>query len=204
MPSRPGESHPEPLTDPDLTLSRHPARATERRLPPSVKNWSSSCYQLAHSDVDDLLPLLHGHYPVSSLLRSSPPLAGASVLSASRVRRLRLFPWHRRPGSQVPYESPNESHASYTPDTTWPVGRFPPRSSWNKGTAPVSMSHEGFDASSEVRLRSSLSSIPDGINVPPFDHDVHHRGFCPKQLMAVWSLPLQDGSEGSSFISRTA
>ena len=25
MPSRPGEFHPEPLTDPDLTLSRHPA-----------------------------------------------------------------------------------------------------------------------------------------------------------------------------------
>ena len=29
VPSRPGEFHPEPLTDPDLTLSRHPARATE-------------------------------------------------------------------------------------------------------------------------------------------------------------------------------
>jgi len=49
MPSRPGEFHPEPLTDPDLTLSRHPARATERRLPPPVENWSSFCCQLAHS-----------------------------------------------------------------------------------------------------------------------------------------------------------
>src|SRR5690348_9246597 len=47
MPSRPGEFHPEPLTDLDLTLSRHPARATERRLPPPVENWSSSCCQLA-------------------------------------------------------------------------------------------------------------------------------------------------------------
>ena len=46
---RPGEFHPEPLTDPDLTLSRHPARATNRRLPPSVENWSSSCRQLARS-----------------------------------------------------------------------------------------------------------------------------------------------------------
>src|ERR1700732_4285544 len=36
MPSRPGELHPEPLTDPDLILSHHPARATVRRLPPSV------------------------------------------------------------------------------------------------------------------------------------------------------------------------
>src|ERR1700720_3409300 len=43
LPSRPGEFPPEPLTDPDLTLSRHPARATERRLPPPVENWSSSC-----------------------------------------------------------------------------------------------------------------------------------------------------------------
>ena len=48
-PSSPGEFHPEPLTDPDLTLSRHPARATARRLPPSVENWSSSCCQLARS-----------------------------------------------------------------------------------------------------------------------------------------------------------
>src|SRR6476660_8448254 len=37
-PSRPGEFHPEPLTEPDLTLSRHPARATARRLPPSIEH----------------------------------------------------------------------------------------------------------------------------------------------------------------------
>ena len=36
LPSRPGDLHPEPLTDPDLILSHHPARATLRRLPPSV------------------------------------------------------------------------------------------------------------------------------------------------------------------------
>ena len=29
MPSRPGELHPEPLTDPDLILSHHPARAID-------------------------------------------------------------------------------------------------------------------------------------------------------------------------------
>jgi len=43
-------------------------------------------------DVGDLPPLLHGNYPASSLLRSSPPLAGASVLSASRFRPLAPFP----------------------------------------------------------------------------------------------------------------
>src|SRR5258708_34721542 len=41
-PSRPGEFHPEPLTDPDLNLSIHPARVTARRLPPSSKPSGSS------------------------------------------------------------------------------------------------------------------------------------------------------------------
>src|SRR5271169_4952647 len=40
---------------------------------------------------DDPPPLLRGHYPASSLLRGSPPLSGASVLSASRLEPLVLF-----------------------------------------------------------------------------------------------------------------
>jgi catechol 2,3-dioxygenase-like lactoylglutathione lyase family enzyme len=36
LPSRPWEFHPEPLTDPYVNLSIHTARATARRLPPSV------------------------------------------------------------------------------------------------------------------------------------------------------------------------
>jgi len=95
-------------------------------------------------NVGDLPPSLHGHYPVSSLLRSSPPLPAASVLSASQFRCLYLFPWHRRTGSQVPYESPNESHASYTPGTAWPVGRFPPHSSWSSSATPVLMPPKAF------------------------------------------------------------
>src|SRR5258708_11685613 len=42
MPSRPGECHPESLTDPDVILSHHPARATARRLPPSAERSGSS------------------------------------------------------------------------------------------------------------------------------------------------------------------
>ncbi len=37
MPSRPGELHPEPLTEPDVILSHHPAHAITRRLPPSAE-----------------------------------------------------------------------------------------------------------------------------------------------------------------------
>src|ERR1700681_2490832 len=40
---------------------------------------------------DDPPPLLHGHYPASSLLRGSPPLSGASVLSASRLEPLAVL-----------------------------------------------------------------------------------------------------------------
>ena len=93
LPSRPGEFHPEPLTDPDLTLSRHPARATARRLPPSVEN-----SELLLLPVDPLptsvtcLLRSTGITPASLLLRSSPPLAGASVLSASRFEPLVPFP----------------------------------------------------------------------------------------------------------------
>jgi hypothetical protein len=79
-----------------------------------IKTTSSSGCPLTPRDVGDLLPLLHGHYPASSLLRSSAPLISASLLSASWVAHLCLFPFDHRPGSQVPYESPNKSHASPT------------------------------------------------------------------------------------------
>jgi hypothetical protein len=42
---------------------------------------------------------------------------------------------------------------------------------------PVLMSFTPFDASTEDRLRSSLSSIHDAVKAAPFDHDVHHRGY---------------------------
>ncbi len=42
LPSRPGEFHPEPLTEPDVILSHHPAHAITRRLPPSAEQAGSS------------------------------------------------------------------------------------------------------------------------------------------------------------------
>src|ERR1019366_1256444 len=42
LPSRPEEFRLEPLTDPDLILSHHPARIIAPRLPPSVETSGSS------------------------------------------------------------------------------------------------------------------------------------------------------------------
>ena len=58
------------------------------------------------------------------LLRSGPPLPGASVLSASRFES--LVPWHHRLGSHVPYKSLVELRAAYMPDAAWAVSVHPP------------------------------------------------------------------------------
>src|SRR5262249_57104327 len=49
-------------------------------------------FTLSDSQPCRLLTSLHGHYPASTLLRGSPPLPGASVLSASRLAPLVPFP----------------------------------------------------------------------------------------------------------------
>jgi len=86
-PSRPGELHPEALTDPYVNLSIHTARATQRRLPPPTRSLSSSGCPLALDlDAGDPLPSLDEHYLASLLLRRSPPLDSASVLSALGFR----------------------------------------------------------------------------------------------------------------------
>jgi hypothetical protein len=111
------------------------------RLP--SKPTSSSGFPLALDfNAGDPLPSLDEHYLASTLLRRSPPLDGASVLSTSWFSHLCLFPWHRRPGSQVPYYSSVSCKAFYTPDTAWPVSRFPPHFSRSSGVTPVLMSPE--------------------------------------------------------------
>jgi hypothetical protein len=156
MPSRPGEFRPEPLTDPDLILSHHPARATETKAAAFLRKLELILLPVGSlPDVGDPPPLLHGHYPASSLLRGSPPLAGASVFRPCGFDRLCLFPWFCRPSSQVPCKSPNESHASCTPDTVWPVGRFLPYSSRRRVQAPVLMSSNLF----RCFIRGSLALV---------------------------------------------
>ncbi len=111
-----------------MTVSGHPARVTPRRPAgrPRTPTGSSRCRLAQRRRAGDPPPSLPGRYPSSSLLRGGPPLTGTLVLSASRVRRLGLFPWHHRPGSHVLPGSPGWSHVPFTPDATWPVNRLPP------------------------------------------------------------------------------
>ena len=118
-PSRPGEFHPEPLTEPCVNLSIYTARAIQEELPPSATTIQFLLLPVDRDDHDanDLPPSLDGYYSASALLRGSPSLIGVLVLSALQGYRLCLFPWHRQSSSQVPYQSPDESHAACTPDT---------------------------------------------------------------------------------------
>ena len=162
-PSRPREFHPEPLTESvreplDSHGSCHPVKAAAFRRNQS----GSSCCQLTkRSQRAMTCPLRStGITPLHRYYEAVRPCSGASVLSASRFFRLCLFPWHRRPGSQVPYESPDESHASCTPDTAWPVSRYPPCSSRSSGKAPVLMSSESLISMLHQRFACARLSHP--------------------------------------------
>src|SRR5262249_6169140 len=75
--------------------------------------------------------------PASSLLRSSPPLVGASVFLPGGLSHLCIFPSHHRLGSHVPYKSLVELRAAYMPDAAWAVSVHPPSCSRRKGHPPV-------------------------------------------------------------------
>jgi len=100
---------------------RWKATASVARWAPPVARW----LRLARSDCSDPPLRSTGIIPASSLLRGGPPPSPAhQYFRPHGWCRLCLFPLHRRPGSQVPYESQDESHASCTPDTAWLVSRF--------------------------------------------------------------------------------
>jgi hypothetical protein len=128
MPSRPGEFHPEPLTDPDLILSHHPARATARRLPPSAEHSGSSRYNpVGPRSTAVTHPLCStGITPLQRYYEAVRPSPAHRYFQPRGWSRLCFFPWHRRPGSHVPYESPVEIRAVYMPDAAWAVSGHPP------------------------------------------------------------------------------
>src|ERR1700678_702604 len=82
LPSRPGEFHPESLTDPDVILSHHPARVIPRRLPPSAERSGSSRYN----------PVGPSSTPMTCPLRSTGiPRFLATTKQCAPLRRIGTF-----------------------------------------------------------------------------------------------------------------
>jgi len=90
----PGNFTLSPSQIPYVNLSIHTARVTARRLPPSAEpSGSSRFYPVGPSSTAMTCPLRSTSITLAStLLRGSPPLSGASVLSASRLEPLAPFP----------------------------------------------------------------------------------------------------------------
>lgn len=142
--------------------SCHP---NESCRPPSEPA-GSSCFQLAHygPDVDDPPPSLHGRYSASSLLRGSPPLDVASVLSPSWFTPLVAFPLASTPrfprSIQPPLPGSAHLYAGCRSVRKQVAPELIPRSSNYHGFDIVLTL---FDTKTVVPLRSSSWKSPDPI-----------------------------------------
>ena len=116
MPSWPREFHPEPLTEPDVILSHHPARVTARRLPPSAERSGSSRFNpVGPCSTAMTCPLCSaGITPLHCYYEAVRPSPAHRYFRPRGWSRLCFFPWHRRPGPHVPYRSLVKLRAAYT------------------------------------------------------------------------------------------
>ena len=123
---------------------------------------------------------LHRYYEA---VRPSPALRYFRPCGCSR---LRLFPWHRRPGSHVPHRSPIELRAAYTPDAARSVSGHPPSLSRRKGHPAVLTSPNLISTLQKqfACARLSRSCLP-GSSSRRF-RDAHDHGFSPQPLAVAW------------------
>jgi hypothetical protein len=111
---------------------------------------------------------------------------GPSVVRPSPTHRyfrprggshLRLFPWHRREGSHIPYQSLIELRAAYTPDVARSVSGHPPSLSRRKGHPAVLTSPNPLSTLQKqfACARLSRSCLPG--SSPRHFRDANDRGF---------------------------
>jgi len=100
--------------------------------------------------------------------------------------RLCFFPWHRRPGSHVPYRSLVELRAAYTPDAARSVSGHPPSWSRRMGQPPVLTSPNPLSTLQKqfACARLSRPCLPGSLSRR--FRDAHHHGFWPQQLAVAW------------------
>src|SRR5882757_2601520 len=181
MPSRPGEFHPEPLTDPYVNLSHHPARAIARRLPPSAEISGSSRFDpVGPNSTAMTRPLCStGITPLRRYYEAVRPSPAHRYFQPHGWSRLCFFPWHRRPGSHVPYKSQIELRAAYMPGCRSGRLRHLPSLSRRQGQPPVLTSpkplstlHRRFACArlSQSYLSKSCSDFSATFTTVAFDH----------------------------------
>src|SRR6266704_4397315 len=116
MPSRPGEFHPEPLTDPDLILSHHPARAIARRLPPSTERRAPPGEPVGPNQrrwPTPFAPALLQAFVATT--RQSAPLRRIGTFGLAVLAACTFSLGIAVLGSHVPYKSLVELRAAYMP-----------------------------------------------------------------------------------------
>jgi len=152
MPSRPGESHPQPLTEPGVPLSKYPARGIHAAVPGCGQTLQAPPTQGGWPNWLSRTPRPLGSTRITELpsyYEAVRPCALRSVLYLLLVHNLRIS--HRgrasssKPttpiagrvprgqpssfrvtGSHVPHQSPSQARAAFMPDTVWAVSRCLP------------------------------------------------------------------------------
>ena len=140
----------------------------------------------------------------SALLRTTPPLCHASVLSPYGGCPLGFSLAIGATGFHVPHQSPEHGHATSMPDAVWAVGRLPPHSSRGNETPPGSDVTYTLTTCPQRFAHARLRTPHLTRSSSCLFLNAHHSGSLPLQLEGVWRLLLQADAEGPSLISRAA
>src|SRR5271169_6491950 len=138
LPSRPREFHHEPLTDSGLdTLA---SSGSCHRAKAAAFHWTSGSSRCRLTRAKWRWPAPFAPralHPLPRYYEAVRPCPAHRYFRPRGWSRLHLFPWHRRPGSHVPYKSLVELRAAYMPDAAWAVSVHPPSLSRKTDQPPV-------------------------------------------------------------------
>ena len=131
--SSPGEFHPQALTEPDVTVSRHPALIIPSQLSETCFTaWLLPLLVDQKVKLDDPTPSLHLHYrdfPANTSWSVPVPRIGTVTLMGSTHLSFSLS--IGTTGSHVPHQSLVQVHAIFMPDAAQAVNRFLLDLSWS-------------------------------------------------------------------------
>ncbi len=118
------------LTDPDLNLSIHPARAIARSMPASTERGAPPGRPVGPNQRRWPAPSLQPHYRTFvTTTRQSAPLRCIGTFGLAVVAACAFSLGITGTGTHVPYQSLIEARAAYTPDAARSVSGHRPSSS---------------------------------------------------------------------------